>query len=340
MRLNNYTYQQSIKEIASRIKVDGGNMLITGATGLIGTVLVDVLRIANNDYGKNFLINVVGRNKENLINRFGLDNRINYFVQDVTKPIRVNKLDYIVHLASNADPESYALFPVETILTNVLGAKNMIDLCRNNNARLLLTSSFEVYGKLEKDEYSEDEFGIIDLNLIRSCYPESKRVSELLLNSYYDEYGVDCVIARLSSVYGPTMKSDDSKAHAQFIRKALEGQDVILKSKGGQLRTYCYVMDAVSGILTILFKGKTGEAYNVANERSIATISEFAHLVADQVGTSVVYNVPDEIEKKGFSKPQNCILKTDKIKNLGWSGKYDLKLGIENTLTIMKELKL
>lgn len=331
------TYRNSINAIASEITVDGGRVLVTGATGLIGSCMVDVLLAANSSFGKHFEIYAAGRNEEKLRDRFGVDEALHFAVQDVIEPITIENLDYIIHAASNADPRSYALYPVETINTNILGAKSVLDYCKGKHTRALLTSTFEVYGKLDQDEYDEDRYGVIDLNMIRSCYPESKRTAEMLFKSYADEYGVDCVIARLSSIYGPTMKADDSKAHAQFIRKALAGENVVLKSKGSQIRTYCYVMDAVSGLLAVLFKGKAGEAYNVANENSVASIAEVAHAIADYAGTKVVFDLPDDVENKGFSKPQNCILKTDKIKKLSWNGKYDLRAGVNETMSILKE---
>ena len=331
------TYKNAIKHIASEVTASEGRILVTGSTGLIGSCIVDVLMAANAFYGKKFESYAMGRNKERLKSRFGDDDKLHFVVQDVTEVIKVEELDYIIHTASNADPKSYALYPAETILTNILGAKNVLEYCKNKNTRALFTSTFEVYGKLEQDEYAEEKFGSIDLNMIRSCYPESKRTAEMLFKSYADEYGVDCVIARLSSVYGPTMKDDDSKAHAQFIKNGIAGENIVLKSKGEQKRTYCYVMDAVSGLLAVLFNGKSGEAYNVANENSIATIAEVAQAVADCTGTKVIFDLPDIVESKGFSKPQNCILKTDKIKSLGWSGKYDLKTGIDETMTILNE---
>lgn len=331
------TYQKAIEQIASALPVSGGSILVTGATGLIGSCIVDVLSAANALFDGHFDVYALGRSEEKLLSRFGSAERLHFVVQDVTEPITVKGLDFIIHAASNADPRSYALYPAETILTNVLGAKSILDYCKENKTRALFTSTFEVYGKLDRDVYSEDQYGTIDLNLIRSCYPESKRTAEMLFKSYSDEYGVDCVIARLSSIYGPTMKADDSKAHAQFIRNALAGENIVLKSKGSQIRTYCYVMDAVSGLLTVLFKGKTGEAYNVANENSVASIAEVAQTIADYAGTMVVFDLPDAIEGKGFSKPQNCVLKTDKIKELGWAGRYDLKTGICETMTILKE---
>lgn len=334
---NSVTYINSVDSIASEFSDFGGKILVTGATGLVGSCVVDTLLAANDSYNCNFSIYALARNEKNLIERFGTHNNLHFVVQDVVNPIDIIGLDYIIHAASNADPTSYALFPVETILTNVLGAKNVLDYCRNKKTKVLLTSSFEVYGKLEQDEYVEGQYGFIDLNLIRSCYPESKRVAEMLFKSYFDEYDVDCVIARLSSVYGPTLKENDSKAHAQFIRNGVSGEDIVLKSKGDQKRTYCYVIDAVSGILAVLFRGERGEIYNVANDKSVATIADVAQTIADYAGVKVVNSSPDRIESKGFSKPQNCILNTDKIRKLGWVGRYDLKSGINETMTILKE---
>ena len=333
-------YRKATEIAAAEIPVSGGAVLVTGADGLIGSCVVDVLIASNRLYGKNFSIYTMGRRVENLFERFGNVSDVRFVVQNVADPITIPGLNYIIHAASNADPRLYALQPVETILTNVLGAKSVIEYCRGKSARVLFTSSFEVYGKLEKEEYAENDFGVIDGNRIRSCYPESKRTAELLFRSAYDEFGVDCVIARLSSVYGPTMRKDDTKAHAQFLRNGLAGEKIVLKSKGTQKRTYSYVFDIVSGLFTVLFKGKAGEAYNIANDRSVATIAEVAQIIADLVGTEVTYDVPDVIEKKGFSQPQNCVLITDKIKSLDWSAKYDLKSGMQETLAILREYDL
>lgn len=331
-------YKQSISRIAAELPVKDGKFLITGATGLIGSCIVDVLFCANKEYGCDFTIYALGLGKDILEKRFGHMESVICIEQNIMEPIENIHPDYIVHAASNADPKSYALYPVETILINILGSKNVLDLCKGTNTKVLLTSTFEVYGKLDKDEYSEEDFGLIDQNQIRSCYPESKRTAEILFRAYHEEYGVNSVIARLSSIYGPTMLKNDSKAHAQFIRNALNGEDIVLKSKGEQKRTYCYVMDAVSGLLTVLFKGEPGEAYNVANKNSITTIAEMATTIAKFSGTKVVYDIPDEIERKGFSKPQNCILRTEKIMGLKWNGSYTLNQGIADTLSIMSKV--
>ena len=338
MLFNNPIYIKSIEKLASEIIVNEGSYLVTGASGLIGSCTIDVLATANRLYNKKIEIYAMGRNEDKLFQKFGALSSVHCVAQNVIDPIEIENLDYIIHAASNADPKSYALYPVETITTNILGAKNVLEYGKHHNTRILLTSSFEVYGKLDQDEYIETDCGWIDLNLVRSCYPESKRVAEMLFKSYFDEYNVDCLIARLASIYGPTMQNNDSKAHAQFLRNAIAREDIVLKSKGTQKRTYCYVNDAVSGLLTILYKGKAGEAYNVANEKAIATIAEVAQTIASLVGNKVVYDMPDSIEAKGFSRPQNCILNTDKLKLLGWRGRYDLTQGLNETITILQNM--
>lgn len=333
-------YKKQIRQIAEQLPIKNGHILITGASGLIGSCMIDVLLTANKLFNASFDIYALGRSKEKLENRFSYaDNSLHLIEQDITDPLdETVNFDYIVHAASNADPRSYAVYPVETVLTNIWGAKNILDYCKNNiETRAMLTSTFEVYGKHARDEYKEEDFGALDQNSIRSGYPESKRVSEILFRSYSIEYGVDTVIARLSSVYGPTMLNSDSKAHAQFIKNGLSGQNIVLKSEGLQKRTYCYVIDAVSGLFKILFEGTSGEVYNIANSNSIATIAEVAKTVATICKTEVVYDLPDDIEKQGFSKPQNCILDTQKIEKLGWKGQYSLVDGLTSTLSILRE---
>lgn len=337
----NAIYREAIEKVIPEIAISDGRVLVTGASGLIGSCLVDLLLLAN-DYGRNFDVYALGRNMGNLKKRFSAFDSsasLHFVEQDIQMPLDNGiQYDYIVHGASNSDPRNYAFYPVETMLINLSGAKNVLNYCKNHpTTRAIMLSTFEVYGNAYKDIYKESDSGIIDQNMIRSCYPESKRCMEILARCYGEEYGVNSVIGRLCSIYGPTMVKDDSKAHAQFIRNALRGEDIVLKSKGEQRRTYCYVIDAVTGLLCVLGKGSVGETYNISNEESIVTIAEVAKTVADIVGTKVVFDIPDEIEKKGFSKPQNCILDNQKLKSLGWKGKYDIKTGLKECIDILKE---
>lgn len=339
--VNNKIYRSALEKVIPLIVIRDGSVLVTGASGLIGSCLVDLLMLANS-YGRNFDVYALGRNKEKMKNRFSFfdgSDMLHFVEQDIQMPLDGSEqYDYIVHGASNADPRNYALYPVETMLINMSGAKNVLDYCKNHPAtRAIMLSTFEVYGNAGKDLYQESDAGVIDLNMIRSCYPESKRCMEILTRCYVAEYGVNAVIGRLCSIYGPTMLKDDSKAHAQFIRNALRGEDIVLKSKGEQRRTYCYALDAVTGMLCVLGKGAVGEAYNISSEESVVTIAEVAETVANIAGAKVVFDLPDEIEKKGFSKPQNCILDNQKLRALGWKEKYDIKTGLKECIDILKE---
>lgn len=338
---NNSIYRECLRTVFPYINVRDRSFLVTGATGLIGSCIIDVLLLANEELGSNFTIYALGRNSDKLNERFGKDSGVINVVQNIVDPLdKSQNYDYIIQAASNADPVSYALYPVETIITNVYGMKNTLDYCLNNkNTRVLLTSTFEVYGKIDgQSEYRENDYGLINHNELRSGYPESKKTAELLCKSYHDEYGVDCVIGRLCSIYGATMNKEDSKAHAQFIRKALSGENVILKSDGSQRRSYCYVIDAVSGLLKVLFDGASGETYNISNMDSIASIKEVASTVAAICDVEVDYDIPSDIEKKGFSKPQDCILDSSKLEGLGWKGNYSLEEGMKNTIMILKDM--
>ena len=330
-------YKDGIREAAEKLGLRDASILITGATGLIGSCIIDVLVTANNEFGAKLKIYALGRSREKLLKRFGTN--VVPVVQDITTSLNDNiEYDYIVHGASNADPKSYATQPVETILTNIIGNKNILDYCtRHKETKMILTSTFEVYGELKNtDVYSESMSGIIDQTILRNGYPESKRCCELLLRSYVDEYGVNAVIARLPSVYGPTMTESDSKAHAQFIRNARNKENIVLKSNGDQRRTYCYVLDVVNALFAILLKGRNGEIYNVSNEKSIASVAEVAKTCAELAGTEVVFRLPDETEAKGFSRSKNCILDNSKLRALGWKGKYSLREGLAETLEYLK----
>jgi len=339
--VENSIYRKALENVVPEIDINNGKVLVTGASGLIGSCIIDLLMLANG-HGRHFEVYALGRKKEKLSVRFKAfnnSNNLHFIEQDIMQPLddSVN-YDYIIHGASNADPRNYALYPAETMLINIEGAKNILNYCKHHpNAKALLMSTFEVYGNAGKDKYSETDSGIVDLNKIRSCYPESKRCMEILTRCYVDEYGVNAVIGRLSSIYGPTMAKDDSKAHAQFIRNGLTEENIVLKSKGDQRRTYCYVIDAVTALLCVLAKGEKGEAYNISNENAVVSIAEVAHAVANIAGTKVVFDLPDDVEKKGFSVPQNCILDNSKLKSLEWKGKYDIKKGLIETIDILKQ---
>lgn len=338
----NEMYRRDLREIAEQLPDRKLSVLITGATGLIGSHMIDVFLYAAEELHRRDMIYAMGRSLPKLKKRFPYALRKDGFYlieQDACEPLDEKlQIDYIVNAASNADPNSYALYPAETILTNVIGTKNMLEYARNHkNTKVLLTSTMEVYGNVrEKELYDEEDFGEIDFNRIRSGYPESKRTAELLCRSYWEEYAVPAVIARLGYIYGPTMTETDNKAAAQFLRKAMNRENIVLKSEGEQVRSYCYVSDAVSGIFKLLFEGKTADAYNVAASESVISIRGLAELAAELGNSRVVSVRPDELEAKGFSKPQNVVLDDAKLRGLGWRPRYGPKDGMRHTLDILR----
>ena len=340
--IDSTTYRKQIQTIVYDLPRKKSTIFISGATGLIGSCLADVFLLANHLINTQYKVVVLARDENKLRSRFGYadQNEIIYVVQDIMNPLSIDiPIDYIIHAASNADPIAYSMFPAETLLTNIYGTKNLLEYCRHHaKTRILLTSTFEVYGKIEgQDIYRENDSGQIDINKIRSCYPESKRCAEILLRCYQKEYGINGVIARLCSVYGPTMSKTDSKAHAQFIQNGVAGEEIVLKSKGEQRRTYAYLMDVVSAIIAIIFSGDK-DVFNIANDNSVCSIADVANTVAEICGTNVVYDLPSDIEEAGFSRPQNCILDNNRLKGLGWTSRYSLIEGLESTITILKEI--
>lgn len=319
------------------------SVLITGGTGLIGSCLTDALILADRKYRLGLKLILMVRSKERAMQRFaGNDEIITYLVQDICTPLPDDvNADYIVNCASNAHPKLYAAEPVGTILTNVLGMNNLLEYsARHGVKRVLELSSVEIYGENRGDteRFDESYCGALNCSTYRSGYPESKRVCEALCHSYAAQYGIDCVIARLSRCYGPTMNMSDSKASAQFIKNALAGEDIVLKSSGKQRYSYLYMADAVSGILTVLLKGQSGEAYNVADELSDITLGGFAQAAAQAGGTKVIYDIPESME--GYSGAIMSLMCGDKLKALGWKALNSISDGVNKTVSILRKEKL
>ncbi len=313
-------------------------ILVTGAAGLIGSSLIDELLELNETRNLKITIYALGRNYKKLEERFKEKvNSINIIEGDVSF-VNVSNLniDYIIHAASPSHPLAYSQSPVEVMKANLLGTINMLELAKNNNAKIVFISSGEIYGVSDKENsgFKENEYGYTDILNPRSCYPESKRAAETLCACYHAQYDVKACIARLCHVYGGNITTDNSRADAQFLRNVLNNEDIIMKSLGEQVRSFCYVKDAVKGILYILVKGKSGEAYNIANRKSIASVRNYAETLAKIGEVKVKLEVPEEIEKKGYSKISRAVLDAEKLENLGWEPKYNLEEGLKETYKI------
>jgi nucleoside-diphosphate-sugar epimerase len=319
-------------------------ILITGGTGSICSLLVDVLLARNERQQEQIAIHITGRDEQRAQIRFGnalKQKRLSFIQQDLAQPLTVNAaFDYIIHGASNADPLTFASDPVGTMNVNISGTRDLLELARRHQTRrFLYISSGEVYGEATHRDpaFTENDYGYVDILNPRACYPSAKRAAETLCACYLKQYSTAVAIARPCHTYGPTLTGTDSRAHAQFIRKAVARQDIVLKSAGLQLRSYCHVADVVSGILHILFLGNSGQAYNVANPYSNVTIRDFAETAATIAGTKVRHETPDIAEQSGYSKITRAILDSSKLQALGWNPKIDLPTGLRKTIEILSD---
>lgn len=332
-------YREDIRNILSTKGIEalrGKRILITGATGMVGTMLIDALMQV-----EGVRVIAVGRNKTKAELRLGehfANERFCFMKHDVCQPFDSGlKVDYILPMASNTHPLAYSQYPIETMMINLKGAEHALNLAHETGATVVYTSTNEVYGNAVGDEdFSEDYNGRLTLGNARACYNESKRSAEALCQSYIAEKGVKVKIARLCRIFGPTMLMSDSKASSQFIKKALEGEDIVLKSEGKQYFSYTYVADAVIGLLTVMLHGENGVAYNVSSDKTNISLRDFAQLCAECVGRKVVFDLPSETESKGFSVAMRAILSNERIKKIGFIGKYDIKDAIRRTVEVLK----
>lgn len=337
------TYWKEIESVVCAIPeircLHNKKIMLTGCTGMICSVIVEFLLWLNQTHKSGIKIYLAGRNKQKIMNRFSMfEEGLDYFYVSYDASMLTfqfeNPVDYIIHGASPADPASYNKIPVETMLSNVLGLKVLLDVTKKNHStRLLYISSSEVYGKkTNKDAYKEEEYGFVDILNPRACYPDSKRAAETLCASYRKEYGTDFVIVRPGHIYGPSIQKSDSRASAQFTRKAAAGQNITMKSPGNQLRSYCYTLDCASAILTVLLNGKTGEAYNISNPNSVITIRKLAETLATIAHVSVDFDLPTQDEKQSYNLMDNSSLNAEKLLALGWKPRYSIEQGVRATL--------
>lgn len=328
-------------------KLSGRTIMLSGATGMIGKCIIDLLMRYNAGRTPDRQIGIVAlsRNEEKARKRLAEHwDKLSFHYQscDVNRELsECGPVDYVVHAASNTHPMQYSQDSIGTVMTNVIGTKNLLDYAVSHRAkRFCFVSSVEVYGENrgDADRFKEDYLGYIDCNTLRAGYPESKRVGEALCNAYAQTYQLDFVIPRLSRVYGPTMLRSDSKAVAQFIKKAAAGEAIVLKSAGGQLYSYTYALDAAMGILTVLLRGENREAYNISNTESEVTLREIAEWLAQDNAVKVVFDIPETAEQAGYSTSTKALLDTEKITRLGWKPQTHMREGLRKTVESIRTM--
>lgn len=338
-------FEEDLNRIAQELKeleFKNKSFFITGATGLVGSVLVKALAFANDHYDlKNRIVAQV-RNPQKAKKVFDGYEGITYCVGDVRDIISYpGNVDYVIHAASETKSKNMIDFPVETLWTALSGAKNLLDFaCEKKIKKMVFLSSMEAFGSVDGNQRtSEEKLGYIDLRKVRSCYPESKRMIENMCVCYSSEYGVPVTIARLAQTFGAGVSSEDTRVFAQFAHSAMTGEDIVLHTAGTSCGNYVYTADAATAIFTLLKKGISGECYTVANETSSMRIKDMAELVANCVADGKIRVVVDIPADKQFGYAPDVKLKLDasKLKSLGWKPQINLEESYKRLIKYWQE---
>ena len=314
------------------------SILITGATGMLASYYMYTLMLLNDKYNYNIKIYPLIRDKNKLDNLVDLDSRNDLFPieQDVCLDINLEgKIDYIIHMASSSNPSTITTNPVGIIKANVLGTLNILNLAKKNDAKVVFTSTREVYGKVEnRDTISENDMWCLDCAELRSCYPESKRLAENLIISYSYQYWINYQIARIAHSYWPGMIiKNDGRIMSDLINNVVEHNNIILKSNGEAKRSFCYIADAISALFMITFNEEYNQIYNLSNETEEISIRDLAYSLKEWYkdrNIDVIFDIQDN--KNKYVKFKRVQLNNSRLENLWWKPLVSLKDGISRTI--------
>lgn len=341
--LQNAEYAQGVRtalQAQTFVPGRGAGVLVTGATGLIGSSFVDLLLVMNDVAGCDFRVYAAARDPVRVRSRFGARPDVVPVVYDASKANDFDfRVDFIVHAASNASPDKYMARPVETMVANFCGLHELFGFARRTGVRrLLYVSSSEVYGLKEGTEpFRETDYGRVDVLNVRSSYAEAKRATETLAVAHAAEGGTEAVIVRPGHVYGPTALESDMRVSSLFARMAAEGRGLVMKSDGRVVRSYCHCLDCATAILTVLLAGRSATAYNVSNPASVITIRQMAELMAKAGGVPLEFQLPTDMEKSAFNPMTNASLDASRLLALGWKPVFSAEAGIASTVRALKE---
>ena len=330
-----------IAEDLSWEKLKNKTVMITGASGMVGSYMLYVLLMLNDEKHYGIKVDAVMRNVNKLPEEIRNREDVNVVVADVTKDIPdVGDIDYIIHAASPASPLIMQNQPVETIAANTIGTFKTLELAKEKNAEgYLFISSREIYGQPDEGQefFYENTYGFVDQLNPRSCYSEGKKAAETMCVCFHEEYGLNTKIARLAHTYGPGMSIYDGRVQADFLKNVYHNEDIVLKSEGTAVRTYTYIADAIAGMYRILLDSED-IVYNIGNEAGKVSIRDLAEILVSiypERGLKLVSDIP-EGGTKGTAPYTLGILSSEKLRKLGWNPKYSVKDGFKRTLEYLE----
>ena len=335
--------EQIIQENDGLKELYDKTVMVTGASGMIGSYFIYTLFKLNENYNANIKIVPLVRDLKKLNDKIISNENISPIIQDVTEKISYDEtIDYIVHAASPASPKIMKEKPVETNFANTLGTANTLLLAKECNAKgYLFISSREIYGEPINNEkyFTEDSFGFVDHLIPRNAYAEGKKAAENMCIGFNEEYGLNTKIVRLAHTYGPGMSVDDGRVQADFLKNIINDEDIELNSDGSSVRTYTYISDAISAMFKILLKGKN-TVYNISDERNEVSVKELAETMASiypEKKLKIKFNIKNENHNQGYAPFKLGILSSAKIrKEFDWNAKYSVKEGFKRTLEYLK----
>ena len=320
-----------IAEDLSWEKLKNKTVMITGASGMVGSYMLYVLLMLNDEKHYGIKVDAVMRNVNKLPEEVRNREDVNVVVADVTKDIPA---------ASPASPLIMQNQPVETIAANTIGTFKTLELAKEKNAEgYLFISSREIYGQPDEGQefFYENTYGFVDQLNPRSCYSEGKKAAETMCVCFHEEYGLNTKIARLAHTYGPGMSIYDGRVQADFLKNVYHNEDIVLKSEGTAVRTYTYIADAIAGMYRILLDSED-IVYNIGNEAGKVSIRDLAEILVSiypERGLKLVFDIP-EGGTKGTAPYTLGILSSEKLRKLGWNPKYSVKDGFKRTLEYLE----
>lgn len=324
-------------------KLEKSNVLVTGANGLIASDLVESLLEVNRVRDLGLTVWALCRNADRARRRFSgqiADPAFNLLVQDVTEPLLDDVVfDYVVHAASSACPSAFNKTPVDVMRANFNGTLNLLEmLSRQGGGRFMFISSSEVYGENfeGKPLFNELDEGHVDFARFRACYPESKRASETLCMSFRQQFEADIVIVRPAFIYGREIIDSNDRADASFMRSALAGEDIVMYSRGDQIRSYLYVKDCSSALLYTLLLGEGGGIYNIGDATCAVSLRDYASMLAHSAGVDLQFNCEAAPQDTVLLKTTRCVLDDKALRSLGWTPFFNLETGLADIFSSAK----